>query len=72
MPEWFDIAKDDQWTVSLKVPPNVENYVAEQLRRSGVAGSGGPTAATRSLHPYSGGQKQRSRPMHNRHDGSSP
>ena len=33
MPDWFDIAKDDQGTISLKVPPNAESYVAEQMRR---------------------------------------
>jgi len=38
MPEWFDIAKDDQGTVALKVPPNVESYVAEQMRRSDYQG----------------------------------
>ena len=33
MPEWFDIAKDDRGTISLKVPPSAESYVAEQMRR---------------------------------------
>ena len=28
MPEWFDVAKDDQGTISLKVPPSTEHYVA--------------------------------------------
>jgi hypothetical protein len=34
MPEWFDVTKDDQGTISLRVPPNTESYVAEQMRRS--------------------------------------
>jgi len=34
MPDWFDLAKDDQGAISLKVPPNLESYVAEQMRRS--------------------------------------
>ena len=33
MPEWFDVAKDDQGTISLKVPPSAENYMAEQMRK---------------------------------------
>ena len=38
MPEWFDVAKDDQGTISLKVPPSAEHYVAEQMRRSDCQG----------------------------------
>jgi hypothetical protein len=38
MPEWFDVAKDDQGTISLKVPPNVASYVAEQMRKSNNQG----------------------------------
>ena len=38
MPEWFDVAKDDQGTISLKVPPSTEHYVAEQMRRSDCQG----------------------------------
>jgi hypothetical protein len=33
MPEWFDVTKDDRGTISLKVPPDTESYVAEQMRR---------------------------------------
>ena len=38
MPEWFDVAKDDQGTIALKVPPREESYVAEQMRRSDYQG----------------------------------
>jgi hypothetical protein len=38
MPEWFDIAKNDQGTIALKVPPNTESYVAQQMRRSDCEG----------------------------------
>ena len=38
MPEWFDVAKDDQGTISLKVPPSTEHYVADQMRRSDCQG----------------------------------
>jgi hypothetical protein len=38
MPEWFDVTKDDQGTISLKVPPETESYVAEQMRRSDYQG----------------------------------
>jgi hypothetical protein len=38
MPEWFDVAKNDQGTIALKVPPREESYVAEQMRRSDYQG----------------------------------
>jgi hypothetical protein len=38
MPDWFDVAKDDQGTIALKVPPREESYVDEQMRRSDYQG----------------------------------
>ncbi len=38
MPDWFDIAKDDHGTISLKVPPSQEQDLAEVMRRSDLRG----------------------------------
>ena len=54
MPEWFDVAKDDQGIISLKVPPSAENYMAEQMRKIDYQGVTVYTGAGHSANSIGG------------------